>query len=58
MKKNLFILIVALVSLSAIAQNKETTSALKPVNITQLEHDGPVGGFRCARLGTDPSLIQ
>ncbi len=37
MKRNLFILIVALVSLSAIAQNKETTSALKPVNITQLE---------------------
>ena len=37
MKKNLFILIVALVSLSAIAQNKETTSVLKPVNTTQLE---------------------
>ncbi len=37
MKKILLVLIVALVSLSAIAQNKETTSALKPVNITQLE---------------------
>ncbi len=37
MKKNLFFLIVALVSMSAIAQNKETISVLKPVNITQLE---------------------
>ena len=37
MKKNLFVLIAALVSLSAIAQNKETTSDLKPVNIAQLE---------------------
>ena len=37
MKRNLFVLIVALVSLSAIAQNGETTPALTPVNITQLE---------------------
>ena len=37
MKKNLLTVMIALVSFSAIAQNKEMAPALEPVNNTQLE---------------------